>query len=175
MQDRTTDELHIVVNHVPHGLIAASHPVVVVDGFVTIDVDKVLAFGSKIAVHLRCRDNDVLVLGKAACSLFDNREDDRQHLVELVLEHIENLFLNLVNLLPQGLTFVVVERLNFGLDAVNLVAFVLHSVAQLLSDVGSALSQCVIVQGLNLGIGGLDAINNGHQLFQVTVRLGTDQ
>lgn len=42
MKHNTTDQLNIIVNHVPGHLVAAGDPMVLVDSLVSLDVDKIM-------------------------------------------------------------------------------------------------------------------------------------
>ena len=175
MQHRASDELHIVVHHVPHRFVATGHPMIDIDGFIALHVHKIMAFCGQVAVHLRGGDLDGLILGEAACRLFHDGEHLGQGLVELVLQHIENFLLQLVHPLPKGLALVVIDGFDFCLDFRNLVALWLHSVAQVLADLLRALTQAVVVQPLDFGICSLDFFDNRAQLLHVTVRLAAEQ
>ncbi len=99
MQHGAAKELDIVVHHLPFQVVATSRPVVVVDGLVAVDGDEVLArVASQFAVEVGGRDNGLLVLGKAACRLLDNREHLGQDLVKCLLVNVEHLLLQFVNL-----------------------------------------------------------------------------
>ena len=52
MKHYATDQLDVVVNHVPHYFVAAGYPAVLVDGFVTLDGQEVFAGCCQIAVKL---------------------------------------------------------------------------------------------------------------------------
>ena len=68
VQYNTTDELNVVVNHVPCNLVSSGSPVVMVQGFVAVYINKVEALvSSEVAVHVVGCDDDVLAFSKAAC------------------------------------------------------------------------------------------------------------
>ena len=68
MKHDTTKELYVIVNHVPRHLIAASHPVVVPNGLVAINIHKVVLDG-EVAVEICGSHDDVTIFsfGKTAC------------------------------------------------------------------------------------------------------------
>ena len=80
----TADELHVIMAHVPLNHVAAGHPAVLVDGFVSVDGDA-FALSGQVAVVLRGRHGDGLVLLEAAGSLLHHGEGLRQYVVEDVL------------------------------------------------------------------------------------------
>ena len=66
VQYDTTEELYVVVYHVPGNFITACHPMVFVDGLVAFDADKVLG-SSQLAVEVIGRYGDFFVLRETAC------------------------------------------------------------------------------------------------------------
>ena len=171
MQNRTTNELNIVVHHVPHGLITSSFPMIVVDGFIALNVEEVVAIGSKFTVKIGCCHLDCLILGEAFGSLLNDSKYRGQHLVELILDAVENFFLNLVNFSPQWFAIFILESLDFSLNRCNLVALWFYILFNLLFDCGTAGTQFIVRQLLYLGIRFLYLTNDGHELLQVTLTL----
>ena len=126
VEDDTTNQLHVIVHHVPGDFVTTGNPVVGVDSLVTVDAHKVLALGCQVTVKLGGGNGDGLVLGKAAGGGFHDGKHGGQYLIEFVLEDVKNLLLDVIDLLPQRLALFIVEGFDFGLDAVDLVAFVLY-------------------------------------------------
>ena len=121
MQHRATEELHVVVNHVPHGLVAASHPVIVVDGFVAVDVHKVVT-SSQFAVEVGGCDHDVLVVGEALSGALDDGESNGTNLIQHLFKDLQLVFLQLVDFLENGLAVLDGRLLDGGLQFVDLCA-----------------------------------------------------
>ena len=84
VQDGAAEELHVVVNHVPLRLVAAGHPVVVVDGLVALDVHEVMA-GSQFAVEVGGRHLHVGVVGEALGGALHDGEGHGAHLLQGLL------------------------------------------------------------------------------------------
>ena len=84
-----TEELHVVVDHVPHGVVAARFPVVGVDGFVALDAHEVLGSRQR-AVHVGSGHGDLLVLGKELGGSLHDGECLGQHFVESHLVLVEH-------------------------------------------------------------------------------------
>ncbi len=175
VQHRAAYELHVVVHHVPSHLVAAGHPVVVIDGFVAVDLHKVLALGCQGAVHVGGCDCDALVACKSPCGFFHNREHHRECLVEFLLKHFEDFLLYFINFFPVCFALVVVDSLNFLFNRIDFVALVLHGFLKLAADAGCALTQLVVAQALNLGIDGLDLVNYGEQFLEVAIRFCAEE
>ena len=171
MKHRAANELHVVVNHVPRHLIAAGLPVVIVDGFVALYVEEVVAIGSQLAVEVGSCNLDGFVLGKAACCILHNGKYHRKHVVEFIFYALENLFLEFVDFSPQRFSFLIIQRFDFGFNACNLVALRFHILLNLLLDSGTACTQLIVRQLLYLGINLLNFTHVGHEFLQVTIAL----
>ena len=91
MEHGTTEELHVVVDHVPLQVVTAGHPMVVIDGLVAVDMHKVLG-GSQLAVEIVGRYHHFLVLGEAAGGFLHDAEGHGEHFVEGHFHIVEALF-----------------------------------------------------------------------------------
>ena len=70
MEHGTTEELYIIVYHLPFQVVATSGPVVMIDSLVAIDGDEVLAWvACQFTVEVGSRDDGLFVLGKTTGSL----------------------------------------------------------------------------------------------------------
>ena len=70
MKNDTSDKLDIVMDHVPGNLIATGYPVVLPDGIVAFDMDKILSGSSQISIEISSRNRNGLILGKSPCGRF---------------------------------------------------------------------------------------------------------
>jgi len=121
MQNDTTKQLNVVVDHFPLQVVATSGPMVMIDSLVAIDGDEVLAgVGSQFTVEVGGRNDGLLVLGKAAGRLLDDGEHLGHHLVEGLLVNLEHFLLQLVDLGEDVGTLVNGRVLDGGLQAFNL-------------------------------------------------------
>ena len=83
MENKTTEELYIVVNHFPFHIITAGCPVVVIDSLVAIDGNEVVSWiRSQLAVEVGISNYCFLVLSETASSILNDSENLRQNLVE---------------------------------------------------------------------------------------------
>ena len=99
MEYGTTKELHIIVDHFPLQIVTTSSPVVMIDGLVVINRDKVLLWvGSQLAVEIRSCHDGLFVLCKTTGCLFHDGKDLRHYLIKCFLIDVEHLFLNLIDL-----------------------------------------------------------------------------
>ena len=174
MEHDAAKELHVVVDHVPLDFVATGHPVVLVDGFVAVDTDKVVA-RSQITVEVGGGDGDLFLLNEAAGSVLDNGEDVGQYFIEHLLVLVGDLLLDLVDLGPDGLAlfeFLLVDALAKVSDALFVFG---HVVLNVLADLGRLGAQLVVGQLLNSRIGGLHAVDVGGYFFQISLRLIAEQ
>ena len=151
MQYDTTEQLHVVVDHLPFQVVTACSPVVMIDGLVTVDGDEVLLrVTSQLTVEVCGRHDGLLVLGKAAGGLFHDGKHFWHHLVEGFLVDVEHFLLDLVDLCEDVCTLVDGGALDGGLQFVDAGFLLLGSVLHLLLNGLGALAQCIVVQFLNL-------------------------
>ena len=87
MKNNTTDELNVIVNHIPCDLISAGNPVVLPEGIVAIDSHKVLAC-TQVAVELCRLDLDYRILLESACCRLHDCESLRKNIVESLLDSL---------------------------------------------------------------------------------------
>ena len=92
VENHATEQLNIVVNHVPLHVVASGNPVIVINGFVVVNGNKVVSRSQR-AVEVGSRNHHLAVLGKAASRTLHNGEGFIHHLVELRLQSVEYLFL----------------------------------------------------------------------------------
>ena len=176
MQHRAADKLHVVVHHIPCNLVAAGHPVVLVVGFVALDVHAV-AGGAEVAVVVGGGHLHHLVLGKSASRLLDHRESLGQDGVEHFLRLLIRCLLEMFNALVQFLFLfdrhvILVLDTFFQLSQLGL--FRLYLLADTLLEFEGFGSQLVIGQLMNLRIRLEARIQVGFHLFEVSVGLSAE-
>ena len=99
MKYYTAEELHIVMHHFPFQVVTAGSPVIMVDGLVTVDGDKVLLrICSQLTVKVRSGYDGLFILGKSAGSLLDDGKHLGHHLVECLLVDVKHFLLDFVYL-----------------------------------------------------------------------------
>ena len=158
MEHLSADELHIIVGHIPFHHVAAGHPFVFPDSFVTLDADEVLAGCRQVAVRPGgCHFERVVVL-EAAGSLLDHCEYFRERRVEFAGVHLEAFLLEVVDLFPEGLALVVVEGLDLGADAGHLIFIFGRLAAYVVADDIDAVTQLVVALAFELGGDGVDLL-----------------
>jgi len=109
----TTEQLHIVVYHVPNGIVSTCSPMILPNGLVTFNAHKVLTLCRQITVKISCSHLHFAILSETAGRIFHNGKCIGQHFVQSLLVTFEHLFFQLVYLGKQGLT--VLNRSLFNL------------------------------------------------------------
>ena len=98
MENSTTEDLNVIVYHLPLEVVASCCPVVVVNGLVAVDGDEVvLGVLSELAVEVGGSNYCLLVLCETTgCVLYD-AESHRHDFVESLLVQVEHFLLQLVD------------------------------------------------------------------------------
>ena len=104
MQNDTTEQLDIVVDHVPGYFVTAGNPMVVVEGFVAVNFHKV-EFGSQVAVEVVCCHFDRFVLCETASRIFHDGEYFRKRFFQYDFHLFCDFFFDLVYFSPDRFTF----------------------------------------------------------------------
>ena len=147
MQNNTTKQLYVVVYHFPFQVVATCRPMVVVDGLVAIDGDKVLAgVCSQLAVEIGSGNNRFLVLSETSGCLFHDRENLGHHLVQRLFVDLQHFLLQFVYLGEDVGTLI--DRCIFDgcFQFLNLFFLFQGRVLHLALNVLGALAQLVVVQ-----------------------------
>ena len=169
MQYGTTEELYVIVYHLPFQIVTTSGPVVMIDGLVTINCNEVMTWvGSQFAVKICCRNNSFFILCEATCSLLNNSEDLWHHLIECLFVDFEHFFLQFVNLCEDISTLVNRRLFNGCLQFFYLFFLLVSRILHLALDILCALAQCVVVELLNLWIYGFYLFYQWLDEFHVT-------
>ena len=101
VKNYTTEQLYIVVYHVPYGIVSACLPMVTVYGLVAVDCHEIEVC-CKITVCDCCRYNNLFVLCKTACAVLDNGKSLGKGFVECFVELLKHLFLQFVYLVENS-------------------------------------------------------------------------
>ena len=173
MQYNATEQLHIVMHHVPLGVVATSHPMVLVNGLVALNGYKVVTCG-KFAVKVIGCHLDGLVFSKAACGILYNGKHFGQRVVEGNLHAVEHLGFELVNLAENYFAVFNWSFLHFAFQLFNLLLDVIGRVLNSVLQFFGFGTQRVIVESLNSGIGRFDFLHPRLNEFHVACRLVTE-
>ena len=176
MEDDTTEELYVVVDHLPCEVVAAGSPVIMVHGLVVANLDEVvLRVGCELTVEVGSRDDGLLVLRESPCRALDDGEGYRQHLVERVLIFCELLVVELVYLREDFLALVDRCLLDFRTEVGLLLAQLLAGVLHLLLYLLGLGAEFVVAEFVDFVVCGLDFLDHGLYLLHVPCRLVAEE
>ena len=177
VQHHTADNLHVVVHHVPGNLVAAGHPMVLIDGFVALDGDAGVG-GRQVAVVVGGGDGHRLVGGEAAGGLFHHGVGFGQYLVQHLLGLVIAVLLQLVDALVEALLLVdghVVFLVDTLAQGGQLGLLGLDGTGYLLLEFDGFGTQAVIVEGLDSGVDGKGGVEERLDNLQVALALVAEQ
>ena len=97
MQHDAAEELHVVMDHVPDGVVPSCHPMVMIVRRVALYVHEIM-LGRQFAVEIIGRDAHLLMGGKPLGRGLHDGKHHRHHLVQGFLVTLQHLFLQLVDL-----------------------------------------------------------------------------
>jgi len=175
MKDDTSDELHVIMDHVPGNLITAGHPMVLPDRIVALDGHEFLS-RAEVTVKLCGLYLDDRILGETTGSRLHDSECLRKDLVEYGLDSLVHLLHELVLLGSEG--FLLLERnLFFKLlpDLGDTVLIICYSRLDLILQSLTSCPEGIIVQNIYFLICLKHLVQGRPEGFHVTVRLGTEK
>ena len=172
MQNDTTKQLNIVVNHVPGDLVTTCNPVVMIYGLVALNLDEIKPrISSQIFIHLRCRNHYALVLSKTASCRFNDSISFRQDLVQHLFVVLLDLLLEFVHLVIDFLAFVYLEFLDIGLQLGNACFLVCHALCHFRHQRRAVRTEFVVTELVNLLVFSLDLVHHRLNSAHIFLRL----
>ena len=149
MQNNTTKELNIVVDHVPRYLIATSNPVVLIESFLSFNGDEVVCSGQFAVEVVSCHLYD-FVFSKAARRVLNDREHLGHNFVKRLFVAFENILFEFVDLIEDK--FAILNRSFFDLcfELGYLFLDVVRRVLNFFFQFLRLSSEAIIVERLNL-------------------------
>ena len=103
MQNDTTEELNIVVDHVPGYLVTPSCPMVLVECLVALNGNKIVS-SCQFAVEIVGGNLNSFIFRKASCRFLYNRKHLRHNFIERILIAFQHIFFKFVDLVEDQLT-----------------------------------------------------------------------
>ena len=105
MQHDSSEQLDVIVYHLPLEQVSSSRPLVVINSLVALNRDEVVCrVCREFAVKFGCCDNRLFVFSKSACRLFDDRKSHRHHFVKGILIFVECFLFQFVYAVENFLT-----------------------------------------------------------------------
>ena len=167
VQNDTTEQLNVVMNHVPYRIIATGIPVVLVDGLVAFNAYKVFG-SSQMAVEFSRGYYDFFVFRKSFGSCFDDRESYGQYIFQCFLVFFENFFLYLIYLCKDFFAVFQFGAFDARFEFFHFSAFVSSRFADVFFEFFRFGTEGVVVQCFNLRVGSFDLFYPGFDFFHVS-------
>ena len=167
VQNDTTEQLYIVMNHVPCHIVTTRYPVILVDGFIAFDTYKIFC-SSQMAVEFSRSYYDFFVFCKSFGSCLDDRESYGQHFVQCFLVFFENFFLYLIYLCKDVFAVFQFCVFNARFEFFHFCAFVSRRLIDIFFEFFRFGTEGVVVQCFNLRIGSFDLFYPGLDFFHVS-------
>ena len=165
-QHHAAEQLHIVVDHVPLQVVAAGHPMVLVDSLVAFDMYKVVRCG-QFAVEVGSRHFEEIVFGQASSRFLHDGESVGQCVRQRFLHAVEHLRVEFVNLVENHLAVLDGRFFDFGFQRLD---FLFQVVGRMLYGVLQLLrfgAERIVVQSLDSRFGRFDFFHP--RLYQLHV------
>ena len=172
-----TDNLHVVVHHVPGDLVAAGHPVVPVESLVALDGDGRVR-SREVAVVVCGGNLHRLVLRKTLGGLLHHSEGLGQNLIEHLLRLVVARLFQFVDALVEVLLFIdghVVFVLDAAVEGGQLGLFLLHGLGNTFLEFNGFRSQGVVRKSLDGGVHRQSGVEEGFDDLQVALALVSEQ
>ena len=171
MEHHATNQLDVIVNHLPSHRVTARKPRMAVDGLVAFDLHKILGH-SKFAIKVGRRHLDTLVFLEAARRVFHNRERLGQNLGQAGLDFLGYFLFEPIDLLEVLLfqRHSGVSSLGGFLQFGNFRLVAANGIADFLLQTLSVGAQLVVAQFLNRRIDRLDLLQNRSDFLHVFLR-----
>jgi len=171
MQYHTTEKLYIIMHHIPGNLITTSYPMILPDSLFTFYPYEITSLCSQIAIHFGSCDLDFFILGETTCRIFYNRKSCRQHIIQCLFVFVEHLFLQLVYLIENRLTFFDVCCFDSCFQVCNLLSLCNCRILDILFQFFCLGTQLIVRQLLDFRIYFLYLVYPRLNLFHVTSSL----
>ena len=176
VQNDTTNQLHIIMHHIPHHFVSACGPRVVIDGFITVYFYKVkTCVGCQIAIHLRSGHYHGFVLSEATSSTFHHSESVRQNIHQFFVIDIQHLFFKVINLVIYFFAVINFQRFYACFQFSDTCLVLCHSILQTLHQRCTTSTQLIITQSINLSIYSLNLLHIWHHSTHILLRLVAKQ
>ena len=151
MQNGTSEELYVVVYHVPFHIVSAGNPMVAVDGLVVFYSYKVFC-RSQFAVEVIGRHHNLIVLSETSCCILHDAECNRQYLIENHFVFVKHHFFQFVYLVEDVFSFVDRSIFHSSFKFSNLCFFFFNGILQLLLQLFCACSQLVVSESFDFRV-----------------------
>ena len=153
MEHLATEELNVVVDHLPLQVVSSCGPVVMVDSLVTVNSDEVLGrIASQFTVEIRGGNDGLLVLCKTTSRFLHDTEGYRHYLVKRLLIDLQGLFVELVYFVEDYLTLINRRVFNLRFQCIDLFLLLFGSILYILLNLLGLGTELIVAQCLYLRI-----------------------
>ena len=167
MQDNTTEQLDVVMNHIPSYFITACHPMIFPICLVSVNTDKILSLSSQFTVHIGSSHLYFFIFRPAASRVLYYSKCSGKHLIQCFFILIENFFFKLVNLAENRLTLFYINGFDAGFQFLDLLVFFCGRIFDIFLQFFSLGAQFVITQFGNFRIDFLHLIYPRLNFFHI--------
>ena len=170
VENNTTEELYIIMNHIPLDVVTARSPMGRVDSLVALDIHKVL-YGCKVSVKVVCSNLYSVALRETTSSILNNRKRLRENLLEDILNLVLNNTLTLFDILRYALLlrYRDVVILQSCLLLCNMLLICSNILCNLATQCSCTSTQFIICQLFDFRIYLLDLLNVRLNLLTVLI------
>ena len=176
MQYHSTEELNIVVNHIPLDIVSACGPMGRIDCIVALDIYKIFA-GSEVAVEVVCRNHHCIVLRKSTSRILHDSESLGENLIENLLDLLVDTLYGLVDILRNLLLLIErdIQILQLRLLRYDMRLVLCDKVGNALTQSGTMLTQLIVRQRLDSRINSFDFIDIRLNLLAILISLAAEE
>ena len=143
MKNDTTEQLNVVVYHVPGNFVTAGLPVVQEDSLVAFDTDKIV-FGCQVAVEIGSGNHYFFVFREAAGCFLHDREYFRKRFFQDHFHLVGDSLFNFIYFCPDGFTFFQFFIIDAFTEVFHLFPFIGYIVLNTLFDFICFCSQLIV-------------------------------
>ena len=174
MQYHTTEQLYIVMDHVPYGIVTAGYPVLLPQSLITVYDNKVM-LGCQVTVKISCGYLNLLILCEAAGGILYYGKNIRKDLIQNHLIAVQDLLLKFIYLIEQRLSVFQFGLLDLGLKILNTFFLRYYKILYFLADCLCCCTQLIIGKFLILRVSCLDLLHPRLNLLDITGLLVSEQ
>ena len=167
MQNDTTEQLYIVVYHVPDRIVTTGYPVILINGLIALDAYKVFC-SSQLAVEISGGNYDFFIFRETFCGSLDDWESNGQYFVQCFFVFIQNFFFYLVDLCKDFFAVFQFQAFDTRFQFFHFRTFGGSRLMDIFFEFFRFGTECVVVQFLNLRVSSFDFLHPGLDFFHVS-------
>ena len=119
MEHHPTNELHVVVHHIPGHIITTGNPVILINRLIVFDAYKV-EFSGKLTISVGSCNYDLCIFCESTSRILNYRKSLGQSLIKDLFCPIEDCFFYLVYLIPDLFACLKIQLFDIGFELLNL-------------------------------------------------------